>query len=388
MGATSLIILAIFAVIRLIQYFSSNSGYERYDPTPLPPKPRSAEEAEIPTGDPFYSNAPEHWGTITNGFLAVSQRAGENFDHEKGGYAEQRRIWMLNSLMLCGAVNKALSQIAGEKIHISYGDAMLASNERYATSCCIEKLFVKGVISINGIIIDDYKRYGILLCEAPTPMKYIDELRKCFIEDGYTDLIYFALHDPTLVDTAVPLKFENFNANCFTFDQEKQSHHNWTYDKYAMWWASETEPTFNSAVIKDDMRLHLDLLNFHNSYALGVLSYAFGLKNDNDRVKLPDDSGVVIVGPEGVEMIMTLSTQQGINFHFPMLPQFERYRNTFIKVYTNFCYQIRAQILEHDLPDDSSHTPSTLAWYEQLLNQSTEVQNDIESIGCLTKSEL
>jgi len=383
MGAVSLIVLFLIAITRLITYFSSNSGYDRYDSTPLPPKKRSYEETQIIPGNAFYTNALEHWGTITDEFLASNKDFISNYDEKTGDYVELRRSWMVNSLVLMGVVNNAFNEITGSKVHASYGDALNDSDYQYATSCCIEKLFEKGIFSITGIAIDNYNRYAVILCELPTPMNFIDDLRRCFLEDGYTDLIYYAVNDPNEVTVPMPLKFENFNKTCFRFEQAKQGRDSWKYDNYAMWWAGEKEPTFNSAVIKDDIRLHLDLLNFHNSYALGILSFAFGLTANNNRLRLPDYDEVIISGPEGVEIIITLSTQNGINFHFPMLPRFENYRNKFIKVYVRFCYEIRAQILEHDLPEDDLQKSSTLDWYEHLLN-SSETEN-VASIGCLRK---
>ena len=70
-----------------------------------------------------------------------------------------------------------------------------------------------------------------------------------------------------------------------------------------------------------------------------------------------------------------------------MLPRFESYRNRFMKVYVNFCYDIRAQILEHNLPNDDFDTTSTLTWYQLLLDTSTSSAKDIQAIGRLTKTD-
>lgn len=384
MGITTIILL-IFLVFRLIFKLTSNSN--RYDSTSFHYEKPTTEEKEIVPGNPFYTNAPQHWGTITDEFLNSNREFSSNYDHKKDDFVIKRRSWMVNSLTLMGKINEEFEKKNGQKVHTSYGDALLDYTEPYATSFCIEKLFIKGTISITGIAVDNYERYAVILFDTPTPMKYIDELRIYFLEDGYKDLIYFAVDDPSQVTENVILKFENFNKSCFSIDQTKQGHNNWEYDSYAMWWISEKETNFNEAIIKDDIRLSLDLLDFHNSYALGILSFAFGLKDNNNRTRLPDYDEVVVTGPEGVQIIMTLSKQYGINFHFPMLPKFESYRNKFMKVYVNFCYEIRAQILEHNLPNDDFDTTSTLAWYQQLLDTSTSITKDIQAIGRLTKTE-
>lgn len=379
------IILLIFFVFRLVFKLTSNSN--RYDSTPVYYEKPTAQKKEIVSGSPFFTNAPEHWGVITDEFLDSNREFSKDYDHKKSDAVIKRRSWMVNSLTVMGRINEALEKRSGQKVHSSYTDALLNYNEPYATSCCIEKLFDKGTISLTGIAIDNHKRYAVILFDTPTPMKYIDELRVYFLEEGYEDLVYFSVNDPNQVTENMPLKFESFNKSCFSFDQAKQGRNHWEYNSYAMWWVSEKEPSFNSAVIKDDIRLSLDLLDFHNSYALGILSFAFGLKDDNNRTRLPDYDEVVILGPEGVQLIITLSNRHGINFHFPMLPGFESYRNRFMKVYVNFCYEIRAQILEHDLPNDDFDTTSTLAWYQQLLDGSTSSAKAVQAIGRLTKTE-
>ena len=383
--AIGTIILLIILVFRLVFKFTTPSN--RYDTTPSYWERPKSQEKKIVPGKPFYTNAPEYWGSNTDEFLESNKEFSVNYDHKKSDVVINRRSWMVNSLTLMGKINKELEKKNGQKIHTSYSDALLDYTGRYATSFCVEKLFDKGTISITGIAVDDYQRYAVILLDTPTPMSYIDELRRYFLEAGYKDLIYFAVDDPNEVTENLPLKFENFNKSCFSMDRTKQGRDNWEYNSYAMWWVSERETSFQSAVIKDDIRLSLDLLDYHNSYALGVLSFAFGLADNNNRTRLPDYDEVLVTGPEGVQIIITLSKQYGINFHFPMLPRFEDYRNRFMKVYVNFCYGIRAQILEHDLPDDDFDNTSTLAWYQQLLDASTNDAKDIQAIGLLTKTQ-
>lgn len=379
------IILLIILVFRLV--FKLTSPSNRYDSTPSYYERPKSQEKKIVPGSPFYTNAPEHWGVPTDEFLESNREFSGNYDDKKGDAIIKRRSWMVNSLTLMGKINRELGKKNGQKVHTSYSDALLDYTGQYATTCCVEKLFSKGTISITGIAIDNYERYGVILLDTPTPVSYIDELRVYFLEDGYKDLIYFAVDDPNEVTENLKLKFENFNKNCFSVDRTKQGCDNWDYNSYAMWWVSEQETSFNSAIIKDDIRLSLDLLDFHNSYALGVLSFAFGIGDNNNRTRLPDYDEVLVTGPEGVQIIITLSTQYGINFHFPMLPKFETYRNRFMKVYVNFCYDIRSQILEHDLPNDDFDTTSTLAWYQQLLDTSTSSARDIQAIGLLNKTQ-
>jgi len=112
-----------------------------------------------------------------------------------------------------------------------------------------------------------------------------------------------------------------------------------------MWWAADTGLDFKSSGVCKNVGIYLNILDHHHSYALGILSFAFGLKQDNLRTRLPDKDLIAFEGQEGVEIMISLSESCGIHFHFPVSPRYKRYRNNFIRVYVNFCYNIRAQIL-------------------------------------------
>lgn len=61
------IILVIFLVFRLIFKLINNSN--GYDSRPLQYERPTIEAKEIVPGNPFYTNAPAHWGTVTDEFL-------------------------------------------------------------------------------------------------------------------------------------------------------------------------------------------------------------------------------------------------------------------------------------------------------------------------------
>jgi hypothetical protein len=338
-------------------------------------------------GTPFYTNAPKHWGTITDDFLDSNKNFSQTFDDKTSDVILEKRMFMVNSLVLLGKINDALQKINKDKVHTSYRDALLEEEYQYATSCCIEKLFSKGIISINGVVIDNYKRYAVLLFLKPTPLSYVEALKPYFEEEGYEDLIYFAQQDPTTVTEEKSLKFEGFTKNCFGFNKEKQGLPFRKYTEYAMWWQG-IDTDFDSSSMKKDIKTYLDLLDFHNSYALGVLSFAFNLKEDNSRTLMPSYDEVIMEGPEGVEIILSLSEERGINFHFPMLERYEKYRNNFIKTYIEFCYDIRAQIVENDFPKDDFGHPSSLEWYTNLLKNAQEKGEKIRVLGALNTGHI
>lgn len=342
-------------------------------------------ESKTPQGQPLFTNAPAHWGIVTDEFLGTNAEiangwAGSNAQHNK------RQRFMTNSLVLSGSIGNALAPLNnGVKPYSSYGDGLHEFKEPYATSCCIEKLFSKGIIKINAIIIDNYQRYGVVLFDSPTPMTYYQELRDLFLEDGYKDLIYYAVADPATVTQEAALVFSNFDKRSFNFDATKQGAQDRKFDEYALWWASVNEPDFLNSRICKDVGIYLDILDHHHSYALGVLSMAFGRAKDNTRTRLPEYEQVLLHGPEEVEILMTLSESRGIHFHFPVNERYEHYRDNFIKAYLRLCYELRAQILEGDFPPDDFGQPSSYEWFKSLVEEVRQKDGLVVAVGSIIK---
>ena len=340
-----------------------------------------------PPGQPFFTNSPAHWGIITDEFLGTSAEiangwSGSNQQHNK------KQRFMTNSLMLAGSIGDALAALnKGVKPYSSYGDGLHEFKEAFATSCCIDKLFSKGIIKINGIIIDNYQRYGVVLFDSPTSMKYYEELRDLFLEDGYQDLIYYAVVDPATVTQEQTLVFSNFEQQSFRFDVTKQGAQDRKFDEYALWWASINQPDFLDSSVCKDVGIYLDILDHHHSYALGVLSMAFGLKKDNTRTRLPEYDQVLLHGAEQVEILMTLSESRGIHFHFPLNERYEHYRDNFIKAYLRLCYDLRAQILEGDLPHDDFGQPSSYEWFKSLEEEVRQKDGFVVAVGSIVKMQ-
>ncbi len=336
-------------------------------------------------GNRFYTNAPKHWVKINDGFLKLDDKLSVDFDGIDAEKVVNKRNAMFNSLALMNIISEYFSKLANEKVYLDFTDAMLGSAERFATSCYVYKLFDKGIFIIDGVAIWNYEKYAIILLTNDTPMSYINELRTYFVNDGYKDLIYYARKDPHLVEGTKKLEFENFNEKCFRYDADNQSLDKRKHNEYALWWAGELEKDAKSSILLKDIGVYLDLLEFYNSYLLGFLSFAFGLNREGARTKMPDHEEVVINGPEGVEIIITLSEEKGIYFHFPKHPRYEKYRNAFIKVFVNFCYKIREQIIENDLPKDDFDQQTTLEWYNQLIEKAKEHNSEVKAIGVMMK---
>jgi hypothetical protein len=168
-----------------------------------------AQKTPLKKGNPFFTNAPEHWPVITDEFLTSNENFSRNFDDQTGDHLMRKRMFMVNSLVLLGSINQSFADKLGRKVLSSYADELLNSDEEYATTCCIAKRFKDRGILTNGIAIENGKRYAVFLFDQPTPMSYVDELKNYFLADGFVDVIYYALDDPKAVVSDRKLVLEN-----------------------------------------------------------------------------------------------------------------------------------------------------------------------------------
>jgi hypothetical protein len=122
--------------------------------------------------NPFFTNAPSHWPIITDEFLSSNVTFTHKFDHNKEEAVFNKRLYMVNSMALLGAVNKGLTDNIGTKVLSSIPEDF-DSKEQYATTFCVEKLSSKGIIKTNGIVIDNFEKYAVFYLKNPLPQPII-----------------------------------------------------------------------------------------------------------------------------------------------------------------------------------------------------------------------
>ncbi|MRX69957.1 hypothetical protein SAMN06265349_101115 [Flavobacterium resistens] len=369
-------------------FFSRLFGLDMPTPTPLTDNSgrrivkEEKVEQKIPLpGNPFFTNAPEHWPLITDEFLSSNKEFSNNFDEKTGDIILRKRMFMVNSLVLIGKLNEWLSKKTNKKVENDYGGSLLENTDKYATSLCIDKVFEKGIFKTNGIVIDDYKKYAVLLFDRPESIHYINKVKEYFLKEGFEDLIYYAVTDPnTVEENEKEVEFETFSINSFNLDKEKQTLEDSKYKEYELWWNGEQNISFDQSELLPVLKeYHTNCADCY-SYILGKFSYALKLSSDDTRIALPEYDELIITGPENVDIIMTLSKKSGINFHFRAIPVFENYRNNFIKTFALLCKDLKQQVVEQNFDRDPFFVDPI--WLDELVNV-VKNNNEIHSFSLI-----
>lgn len=352
-----------------MSFFSKLFGSKKQNQQTSHDRSHQQKAAEEPAkGNPFFTNAPSHWPIITDEFLSSNVTFTHKFDHNKEEAVFNKRLYMVNSMALLGAVNKGLTDNIGTKVLSSYSGGFFDSKEQYATTFCVEKLSSKGIIKTNGIVIDNFEKYAVFLFEKPTSAAYHQELRSLFAEDGFKDVIYYSQTDPETVEQTgeIVLPFEGLNDSCFRMNPEKQKSTDRSYETYAMWWSGNSDASFMDSSAFNSISSYYNSCADCYSYILGKLGYALGLNKDDSRIALPDYDEVLISGPEDAEILMTLSKTSGINFHFPTMQKSEKYRDNFLKVFATFAESLKKEIENNNFDKDPESVHPV--WFEQVKN--------------------
>lgn len=339
------------------------------------------------TGNPLFTNAPAHWGKMLDGFLSTNKSFVGGYEANQSIDAMEKRMHMVNSLMLLGTINETLSASLGKKVLSSYADALYECDEEYASTLCIEQLCEGGIYNLSGVVIDKSKRYAVMLFVVPTSMEYIAELKNVLMKEGYEDLIYYSQTDPASVTTQRQLDYQFLNRSSFKMEMDKQNKPR-QHDTFAIWWPSEHEPKFSESFVKLGVESYLGLMDDYHSYVLGKLSAAFGLTKEDNRTMLPEYDEVTIEGPGGVQIVVSLSRAGGIHFHFPAIPKYARYRDNFIRAYQRLCSSLRSQIDEGNFPKDDYGQGSSIDWFLQLVRLRVAANHDNLPIGRIGHADL
>jgi hypothetical protein len=362
-----------------MNFFSKLFGFKKEETTFQNQTEDKHVEPKI--GQPFFTNAPSHWGIITDEFLDsnkdFSENYSENFGEVKVDLILEKRMFMVNSLVLLGGINRNLSEKFEIKIVAEYLDGLTDSKDKYATSCCIYKLFDKGILLTNGIVVDNFEKYAVFLFTKPTSIAYITTLKEKFIENGFRDLIYYCVINPESVSNPdfIELPYVGLQKESFKL-KDDQSRENRKYSDYALWWTDNPDAFFGDSITYQLLSKYHQKCNDANTYILGKLGYALGRNKNDARIIIPEYDEVIIEGPEGIEIILTISDKTGINFHFPVSPKFEKYRDNFLYSFLEFSISIKNQVEESNFDRDSDIVKAE--WLEQ-----TKDVKDIESISLI-----
>ncbi|MEA3336708.1 MAG: hypothetical protein U9R25_12410 [Chloroflexota bacterium] len=112
-----------------------------------------------------------------------------------------------------------------------------------------------------------------------------------------------------------------------------------------------------------------------------MLRAAGGIGNEIDRMSYPQELVIFpLQGPDRQMLVMSLSQEKGIRFHFDSEGCDPAYRDQFLEEYLDFVRAVRAgaDLFEAEL--DGPREPRALTWWQQVMDELTSLEDDRDAV--------
>lgn len=148
--------------------------------------------------------------------------------------------------------------------------------------------------------------------------------------------------------------------------------------QYAMWWPTGQE-NFSTSITMHTLNRIYEGMNGIESYIGASIAKAIGLLEDKNvvRIRLPTNFTYQhACGPEGTPMVVSMSQEKGIRFHFHAKQTSPEYRDLFLKHVAGLVDFWRSQAEERDFDKDEREGEQPIEWWKttQLVIQNNESQ--------------
>jgi len=287
----------------------------------------------------MHTNAPEHWSRIS---MVVTP--------EQVPGAEPRNI-----LALGAQLQKAFEKTQGMK---------LAAFMR-------TRLTPQGIVEIHIMVEDHGKKVPVYVfpSNANHYASFYHGATKVLTGIGMEKPIYYA--PQPLPQTAPGAPFRPFGADLF--DKPKED---LPGGKYCMWWSTEQEKAVGESECIKSIDRAFKALSGVESYILAAFLKELKIVPENTpRVKLPQDNdSISLVGPGDEKMVMSMSEEKGLGFHFDKEKTSVHYRNAFWNQFANYAEEWKQGAIERGFPMDyEGNSPSLEHWnfmYKSMVSKS------------------
>jgi hypothetical protein len=157
--------------------------------------------------------------------------------------------------------------------------------------------------------------------------------------------------------------------------------------KYIMMWSDFEKGGITDSECFKNIDRSYKALSGIESYVFGVMCNELKLMDKEvGRVRLPDDGGTIsVTGPEEEKIMISVSEEKGISFHFNPKITSSEYRDAFWSVFADYAEGWKNEAIERDFSQDyEKESPSLQHWLtmSKFMAQEREKSNVME-IGIL-----
>jgi hypothetical protein len=150
---------------------------------------------------------------------------------------------------------------------------------------------------------------------------------------------------------------------------------------YAMWWATDDHPSFGESVAAKSIgRVYRALDGIETYVLVDLLRLIDAIETDSTRMAYPEEPLQIFVeGPEQQPLVLTISQEKGIRFHFNMNITPIAYRDEFLRQFAEYAESWKRRIEAAQRPKDQDWEPRALGWWELAEKVSIEAARRAEA---------
>ena len=154
--------------------------------------------------------------------------------------------------------------------------------------------------------------------------------------------------------------------------------------RYSMWWSKDNADSFVDSPCHAALERIYKFADGIETRLLGtLLSGIDAIEPHVDRIQYLDESLTVYLnGPEANPVVLTVSQEKGIRFHFHETTCKAEYRDEFLQRYADYVAAIRTEVEENGSALDPEWDPRALEWWQLSINAMNQME-DVESFGAI-----
>jgi hypothetical protein len=147
---------------------------------------------------------------------------------------------------------------------------------------------------------------------------------------------------------------------------------------YSMWWPTPGDEVFSGSMTVADIRRAYEAMNRIESYVFAaIMRHLEYIDEKTGRAALPDEMVTLpLKGPEYRFIVMSVSQEKGIRFHFHKETTDRRYRDCFWKLFADDCEGWRNEVERRRWPKDPEKDEMPFKWWDATQKAMSKLEGE------------
>ena len=231
------------------------------------------------------------------------------------------------------------------------------------------KLFEEGKLDIPVVFKAKHQAFSLFFLYNEDQIKTFNDARDRIKDAAFPNALFLAKVNPALSNERL------FSLSRLKLSDLKYYHNLPLQGTYAMWWSTEEDAYFPNAPIQRLYHQIYTTIKGYETYMVGYILSEIKMKGyeDLNRVQLPNEQQEIPVkGPEYQPILISLSMEKGIRFHFSKENTNKNYIHHFLTQIHLSLKELRNLLEQQGIEEDTSRESCGLDWFQYITRLSEQ----------------